>query len=116
MINLGREPEAELETGNPKVRLGAEAGVSFLRYIEVNYQAQEVSQNFFGRSGNYTDYDVYYYCPGFRWRAKLQFPLDSKTGFELAISGNINYYRSYFGVEAYWIFGKVRGSKFRVAK
>lgn len=99
----------EFSTSNPKIRTGIEAGISLIQYSEARYTPYDPGWGvLFGATQNYNVHYSDYSSAGISLRGKVEFPLAPWTGFEIALSGNINRYRSYVGIEVYWMIGRVR--------
>lgn len=89
----------------PRVRFGVEGGVSLITYSEAYFR--RTSSNFiFGP--NYTLTYEKTKTAGLAMRARLEFPLSQVVGLEIALAGNINPIRSFFGLELYLTLGRVR--------
>lgn len=94
----------EFPTENTRVRYGLEGGPAWVKYEQANFDPQQ--SGFFG--SNYGVNYIKHETIGISLRAKLEFPLATFLGLELAAFTNINKYRPFVGVEAYLTLGQVR--------
>jgi hypothetical protein len=99
----------DIRTANQKVRPGFEAGISWVSYTEVNYLRQNpLAGAFIGIYQNYRTFGTTENFLGFQARAKLEILFNHIVGCELSLTGNINEYRSFVGIEAIFLIGWVR--------
>ena len=92
-----------------KLRPGFEAGLSWISYEEANYQRQDPGWGvIFGATQNYEVTYTSEWSTGFQVRAKLEVLFNHILGCEIALTGNINKYRSFVGIEAIFLIGRVR--------
>jgi hypothetical protein len=98
----------DIRTSSQKLRPGFEAGLSWVTYKEADYQKHVPSGLIVIGFQNYnTTYTTERFM-GFQARVKLEVLFNHFLGCEFALAGNINQYRSFVGVEAKFLIGRVR--------
>jgi len=103
----------EFPTSNKKIRFGIETGPSWNYYKITKFTPQDATPtrgwwNF--TPSNYSKtYDITNSI-GMSLRAKVDILFSKALGMEFAIFSNINAVRPLFGLECYFIFGKLRNA------
>jgi len=99
----------DFRAGNPKIRPGIEAGLSYFEYTENSYARQDAGAGVF--IGIYQNYRVIHTINnsfGLQTRVKLEVLPTKTIGFEFALFGNFNTYRSFVGIQVLFMIGRTR--------
>ena len=98
----------DIRLPNQKFRPGFEAGLSLVSYKEAYYKKYQPTALIVFATKNYEVYYSEERFLGFQARMKLEALFTHFLGCEFALAGNINKYRSFVGIEAIFLIGRVR--------